>query len=363
MAKVYLQTYGCQQNKADGEQLAGLLHQSGNVLVNNLYEADTVIVNTCAVKLKTQNKELHFIKNIPKDKQIIVGGCLTKVIDVRKHVGNVDALFDTNSITKINDIIENPRDTFRSIHENKINIPRIRLNKEIGILPIEEGCLSNCSFCGTKLARGNLTSYRIGDIKRELESAVKDGCKKIYLTGQDTGCYGFDIGTNLPELLEELVTIPGNYKIRVGMANPWHIIKILPRLIEAYKSDKIVKFIHIPVQSGSEKVTRDMRRIHTVEEFKKIVSAFRKEFPGITISTDIIIGYPEEDLQDFEDTIRLIEETKPEVLNISKYSAMHGTKASKLKQLPSQEIKRRSEILTRVYQEIKAKGEISLQVN
>ena len=347
MAKVYLQAYGCQANRLDSEQLAGLMLNAGHKLVNSIDEADTVVVNTCSVKIKTQNKELDFLNKLPKDKKIIVGGCLTKTIDVREYVNKVDAVFDTNSITKINDIINDPHDEFSKTHEERINIPKVRTNNEIGIIQINQGCTSACTFCATKLARGNLKSYRIGDIKRELESAVKDGCKKIYLTGQDTGCYGFDIGTNLPELLNELVTVPGDYKIRVGMANPWHVIKILPMLIEAYKSDKIIKFLHIPVQSGSEKVTRHMRRIHTVAEFKHIASEFRKAFPrnifpNSTIATDIIIGYPEETENDFQDTINLITETKPEVLNISKFSSRQGTRAAKLKQLPSQEIKRRS---------------------
>ncbi len=354
MPNVYIQSYGCQANFSDGENLAGLMESAGHQLVNSIEEADIIIVNTCSVKIKTQNKELHFINNLPKDKKIIVGGCLTKTIDIRKYVSKVDAIFDTNSITKINEIINNPHDEFSTSHEARINMPKVRVNKDIGIIFAQQGCMSNCSFCATKLARGNLKSYRIGDIKRELEQAVRDGCKKIYLTGQDTGCYGFDIGANLPELLNELVTVPGNYKIRVGMANPWHVIKILPELIQAYKSDKIMKFLHIPVQSGSERVVRHMKRIHTVVEFKYIVSEFRKAFPDISIATDIIVGYPLEDESNFQETLSLVKETRPEVINISKFSSRQGTKAAKLKQLPSQEIKRRSIILTNLCNQIKS---------
>ena len=235
--KIFIKTYGCQANISDSEQLVGLLDK-GNQIVNSVEESELVIVNTCSVKEKTHNKEINFIKDIPEGKKIFVGGCLTKTIDIRKHRKDIDPVFDTNSITKIPRIIKNPEDLFSEIKEEKINLPRMRKDKNIARIVIQEGCLNKCSFCATKLARGNLKSYRIGNIKREVEKAVEEGCKKIYLTGQDLGCYGFDIKTNLPELLDELASIEGDFKIRVGMMNPWHAIKILDNLIMSYKNPK-----------------------------------------------------------------------------------------------------------------------------
>ncbi len=359
--KIYLKTFGCQANQGDSEQLAYLLKEKGHELVNSIEQADKVIINTCSVKLKTQNKELSLISSIPKEKQLFIGGCLTKTIDLRKYSSNITALFDTNSILKVPEIMNNPKDTFSDKHENRINIQRIRKNKDTAIISIQQGCLNHCSFCATKLARGNLTSYRIGDIKREVEIAIKEGCNKIYLTGQDTGCYGFDIKTNLPELLDELTTIKGNYKIRVGMMNPWHVIKILPDLINSYKSDKIQKFIHIPVQSGSERILKHMLRVHTVETFKTIVNEFRKNFPDIDIATDVIVGYPLEDENDFQFTYSLIEEIKPEVLNISMFSSRKGTKASLLKQLPTELVRKRSTLMFNLYKNYRKK-EIELSL-
>src|SRR3989344_5674799 len=147
--KVYLKTYGCQANISDSETIAGILKQKNHQLVDNIDNAD------------------------------------------------VDIVFDTNSILKVPELIETGKDSFSEVKEERLNVPVIRSKKDIGIIVIEQGCTSNCSFCATKLARGNLKSYRIGDIKRAMERALDDGCKKIYLSGQDTGCYGFDIKTNL----------------------------------------------------------------------------------------------------------------------------------------------------------------------
>lgn len=352
--KVYIRTYGCQANIHDSEIMAGILNEKGHKLVDNEKDADIIILNSCSVKNSTQSKEFQYI-NDNQSKKLFVGGCLTKTVNLRKKFPNIRAVFDTNSITKIDEIITSEKDIFSKIKEVKLNLPVLRKNRDIGITIIQEGCTNNCSFCSTKLARGALSSYRIGDIKRELEKAVKQGCKKIYLTGQDTGAYGLDIKTDLPSLLKELVTVEGNYKIRVGMMNPWHAKRILDDLIEVYKNEKIIKFLHIPVQSGSENVLKNMLRIHTVKNFKEIVNKFKKEFPKITIATDVIVGYPTETEEDFIETLNLIGETNPQVLNISMFSSRPGTRASKLKQLPSETIKDRSRRLTELYKKIKKK--------
>jgi len=348
--KVFIKTFGCQANISDSEAMAGLLKEKGYELVDSEDKADFIIANTCAVKNATQSKILDYLKKYSKTKKIFVGGCLTKVLDIKKYAP-VKAVFDTNSILKISEILTQEKDSFSEHKENRILTPLIRKDSEIAIIPIGEGCLNSCTFCATKLARGNLRSYRIGDIKRSFQKAVDEGCNKIYLTSQDNGCYGFDLRTNLPELLDELTQIKGDYIIRIGMMNPWHLNKILPDLLESYSSDKIMKFLHIPVQSGSEKILKHMKRIHTVENFRTAVNLFRKNFPDITIATDIIIGYPAETEEDFQLTYDLIKETKPEVLNISKFSSRPGTKAAELKQLNSGIIKERTLRLNNLYQE------------
>ena len=345
--KVFIKTYGCKSNISDSEAMAGLLKKQGHDIVNSEAEADYIVVNSCSVKNATQGKELHYIREIVKEKKVIVGGCLTKTIDIRKFVPEVESVFDTNSITKLPSILETPHDEFSEEKESeRLNLPIIRSKEDIGIVPIGQGCLNMCTFCATKLARGHLISYRIGDIKRAVEQCVKDGCKIIRLTSQDTGCYGLDINTTLPELLNELVEIEGDFLIWVGMMNPWHAINILDPLIESYKTEKIKKFIHIPVQSGSDKVLIDMKRIHKVETFKEIVAKFREAHPDIHIATDIIVGYPTEEESDFQETVKIVQEIKPEVINVSKFSSRKGTEAAKLKPLTTEEVKRRSKIIS-----------------
>ncbi|MEK6941135.1 MAG: tRNA (N(6)-L-threonylcarbamoyladenosine(37)-C(2))-methylthiotransferase [Nanoarchaeota archaeon] len=345
--KVFIKTYGCQANIADSEQIAGTLSLNGHVVVDSEKESDVVVVNSCSVKNATQSKVLQYIKS--RDKKVFVGGCLTKTINIKKLIPNVTAVFDTNSISSINNVIENEADVFSNLKENRILTNVIRADRNTGVIAIGEGCLNKCTFCATKLSRGSLRSYRVGDIKRAVKKAVNDGCKIIYLTSQDNGCYGFDIKTSLPELLNEIISIDGDFEVRVGMMNPWHVEKILSDLVNVYKSSKIKKFIHIPVQSGSEKVLLDMKRVHTVDTFKKIARTFRISFPDITIATDVIVGYPTESEKDFRLTFNLINEIKPEVLNISMFSSRNNTSASELTQLPSQIIKERSKRITQLF--------------
>ena len=212
-------------------------------------------------------------------------------------------------------------------------------------------CLGDCSFCITKLAKGNLQSFPKEDIINEIKKRIEEGYKRINLTSTDNGCYGLDINTSLVSLLKNITEIPGDFKIRIGMINPNYAKLYLNDLIKIYKSDKIIKFLHIPVQSGSNKILKDMNRKYKVQDFINVVSKFRKNILGINISTDIIVGYPTESEEDFEETLNLVKKIKPEVLNISKFTSRPGTKASRLKQLKTEEIKRRSVILTNLYKD------------
>jgi threonylcarbamoyladenosine tRNA methylthiotransferase CDKAL1 len=336
--RIFIKTYGCQANINDSEILAGKLKSQGHEIVNSEAEADKIIVNTCSVKNKTQSKILNYLNKF-SDKKIEMGGCLTKTINLKKKFPKAE-IIDT-------------------INTSKLNQPILRTKKNLAIIQISQGCLNSCTFCATKIARGNLKSYRIGDIKRQLESALNQGATLIYLTSQDNGAYGKDIKTSLPELLQELISINKQFKLRIGMMNPWHLRKISKDLLNVMESDKIQKFIHIPVQSGSEKVLKEMKRIHTVSEFKEFARKFREKFPRkkfseSTIATDIIVGYPTETDQDFEKTIELINEIKPEVLNISAFSSRPKTKASELKHLSTEIIKKRTKILNEIYLKYKS---------
>jgi len=233
----------------------------------------------------------------------------------------------------------------------KVNLPRIRLNPVVSIIEISSGCLSECSFCQTKLAKGTLKSYRIGEIVRQVEDDLAANCKEIWLTSTDNGCYGLDMKTDLVDLLEKCSNIEGEYKIRVGMMNPMYVPRFLDRLIHLYQhNDKLFKFLHMPVQSGSEKILRKMKRGHTAKIFLDVVKELRKKIPEITIATDIITGFPSESERDFEETLSLIEECQPDVVNSSRFSPRPGTVASKYPRLNTKIVKERS---TRLHQTIR----------
>jgi len=342
--------------------ISGLIVNGGHTLATNPSESDLNLIVTCSVKDTTANKMMHRIKSL-KTKPLIVAGCLPKAeqSNVEKFTENA-SLLGPNSLGKTLDIINSTLMGKKQIaledsDLSKIGLPKVRLNSAVGIVEIASGCMSECTFCQTKLAKGDLSSYRLGDIVRQVQTEIKEGCKEVWLTSTDNGCYGFDIGTDLPTLVNAVSEIPKDFMIRVGMMNPMYMSRIKQSLIESYDNEKVFKFLHIPVQSGSDKVLNDMKRGHTSETFREIVKKTKERFENFTISTDIIVGFPSETEEDFQKTITLLDETKPDVVNLSKYSARPGTDAAELKQIDAAEIKRRSKV---VFEQI---NKISLKSN
>jgi MiaB/RimO family radical SAM methylthiotransferase len=191
-------------------------------------------------------------------------------------------------------------------------------------------------------------------IRQDVKEHLKDGCKEIWITSNDTGAYMVEQGgkQKLVELLDQILSIPLDFKVRVGMMNPGNTITMLDELIEIYKNPKIFKFLHIPLQSGNDNILKLMNRRYNVEEFIKVVEAFRKEIPEITISTDIIVGFPSETEEQFEDSLNIIKKIKPDALNLSRYAEREGTIAAKMKKLSTNTLKQRSRIMTNLYREI-----------
>ena len=212
--------------------------------------------------------------------------------------------------------------------------------------------MSECTFCQTKLAKGDLNSYRIGDIVRQVKRELIDGCKEIWLSSTDNGCYGLDIGEDLSSLIDQVIQVPEDFRIRIGMMNPMFMHRIRDNLLKSFENGKVFRFLHVPVQSGSNEVLNNMKRGHTVETFKNVVRKFRTKFDSFTISTDIIVGYPTETRGNFEETIELLEETKPDIVNLSRYSQRPGTVAADMAQVDAAEIKRRSKQVTELINDI-----------
>ena len=350
MAKIFVEAYGCSASFADSEMISGLILNGGHTLVDNSSESDLNIVVTCSVKDATANKMIHRIKSL-KSKPLVVAGCFPKAekSTVEKFAENA-SLLGPNSLGMTLQVIDSTLNGRKQISLedsdlSKVGLPKVRLNPVVGIVEIASGCMSECTFCQTKLSKGDLSSYRLGDIVRQVQTEIKEGCKEIWLTSTDNGCYGFDIGTDLPSLVNAVVEIPDDFMIRVGMMNPMYMPRIKEGLIESFDNDKVFKFLHIPVQSGSDKVLHDMKRGHTVETFREIVKKAKERFGEFTISTDVIVGFPSETREDFQKTVNLLDETRPDVVNLSRYSARPGTDAAEWKQIDVAEVKRRSKVI------------------
>ena len=346
-------TYGCAVNRSDSEIIAGLLEKEGYIVVfedektkENKREVkeDFVIINTCIVKHTTYNKVLARIKKEVEKRgkeKVIVAGCLPSAMpEILEKIGC--PYIKVDNLNEILKILGKKKGSEKKQRIEKVNLPRKRINESIHIQQISSGCLGRCSFCITKFARGNLFSYDVNEIVEDVEKAIKSGIKEIWLTSQDNACYGFDKGTNLADLLKELTKIKGKFWIRVGMMSPGYLKLFLDDLINAYKSEKIYKFIHVPVQSGSERILKMMKRPHTVKDFVDVVNALREKFDNISVWTDIIVAFPGETEKDFEETKKLMESIKPDFINVSRFSSHKKTEASKMLQLPSGVKKERS---------------------
>ena len=311
------------------------------------------ILFTCVVIQKTERRMIRRARELhAKGLPLIMSGCLVttfpdKALDAAPGALLVPPreLKDHNGRTiegwlgerRLKHLPSSITDTLRSERGN--TLPKTLQCDEVPgpegrstfIVPISQGCLGSCSYCITKQARGRLMSYPPPDIVDMVKEAVRIGKKEIQLTSQDTGIYGRDIGSSLPELLHRLVKVHGDFRIRVGMMNPAGLALILDGLIEAYSSLKIFKFLHMPIQSGDDTILWSMKRGYSVVEAEEIVQRFRSLIPDLTFSTDIITGFPGEDDVSFEKTLKLVERLAPDLVNITRFSERPGTGAVTLK--------------------------------
>ena len=331
--KVAIETFGCTFNKADSQIMAGKLSDAGMELVEDIVDADVIIVNTCYVKQPTENKVTTRIQKLQKnypDKKVVVSGCMVE-IDPKK----LDKIADISTnwigphqLNKTVDVVNASlegqllRQTGLT-KDSKVGLNKIKDDPFIHIIQICEGCLGVCSFCCTRLARGPLHSYPISEIKAEAQKAIDSGCVEI-----------------------------GNFRIRVGMMHPKNIFDDVDELIDAFKLPNVYKFIHLPVQTGSNKVLKEMNRRHTIEEYLDFVKKIRNSIPEITLATDIIVGYPTETDEDFQKTIGLLEEIKPNLIHLSKYRHREGALSSSLEEIPHSLMKQRSKKLSEIKEKI-----------
>jgi len=366
---INIQTFGCTANQNNSEILKGILMQSNYQLTNNPQIADILILNTCIVKQKTENKIKRKIQDLTKNsktknKLIIITGCMSETdAEQIKKLNPKAILLGTHHFKDIVKLIRDyqqskltnkkQKEYLKYQDEQKLLLPKIPNNKLISITQILEGCRGDCSYCKTKLAKGPLFSYNQDDILKSIKSDLQQGAKEIWLTSQDCAAYGLDKHniSQLPELLKQILLINKKFKLRLGMSNPNHILPILDQLIEIYKSQKLYKFLHIPIQSASDKLLTNMNRKYKIKQVKQIIIKFKKEFPDITIATDIISAYPTETQKDHEQNIKFIKTHKPDVFNLSKFSSHKNTKAGKLKPLLINTINKRTTELMQLHRQ------------
>ncbi|MEM2995258.1 MAG: tRNA (N(6)-L-threonylcarbamoyladenosine(37)-C(2))-methylthiotransferase [Candidatus Bathyarchaeia archaeon] len=350
-ARVFVKSFGCSTNLADGEVLAGCLAEAGYKIVDFPSNADLIIYNTCAVKGPTENRMIEILKRVSASKKLVVAGCLPLINFERlcrevRFDGVVgpavgDGIVDVVRRVLMGEQVIALKGALKA--KPSLKLPRVRLNPVVSIVPINYGCLGSCAYCCVVFARGRLRSYGVREVVERVRQDVGSGVREFWLTSQDTACYGLDLNTNLAELLHAVCAVNGDFKVRVGMMTPNMAAAMLNDLIQAFKSEKVFKFLHLPLQSGDDKILRRMQRFYTVEDFKRIVKAFKTNFSMLTLATDIICGFPGESEKAFEKTMQLIADIKPDIVNISKFFARPKTAAAKMPNSVSlPEIKRRS---------------------
>jgi threonylcarbamoyladenosine tRNA methylthiotransferase CDKAL1 len=366
--KVYFESFGCSASQASAEVMRAAAKNLGHQLLDppSAYQAEVYICNSCTVKYTTEQKILHKIRTMgEKNVEVIVSGCMPEVqLEDILHANPGAHILGINSVSRLGDLLslieqrktQDPGDRLE-IHSVEptgfLNVPRERSNPNIHICQISQGCNFACSYCIVKHARGKLHSFSPDEILKDIRSAVADGCREIWLTSQDDSQYGMDTGFKLPELLCMVSELPGDFKVRVGMMNPFSVLPILDDLVDAFDSDKIFKLLHLPIQSASHSVLKRMNRLHKMEDVDIIITKFRSRFSDLSLFTDIIVGFCGETEEDFRETVEWIKKYRPEKVNISRYSPRPHTKASSFRNLDSRLPVQRSHELHRVCEVIK----------
>ncbi len=362
MVKVYIETYGCALNKSDEALMIAKLLERGHRVVDSIEDADVVVVNTCTVRLDTEYKMINRIKKLretclTQGKKLVVAGCMAKTQPFTiTTIAPEASLISPQNADKIYLAVENPGRII--LLEGSRTRDLIGLVKGLRVvpIPIQEGCLSNCNFCITKHARRQLVSHSIEAVVKAVREAVESGAVEIELTGMDLGAYGIDLyrKRKLVDLLERIVSeVDGNYMLRIGMMNPEHLPDLIDGLISIMKNtSRIYKFLHIPLQSGSDRILKLMGRKYTVDFYRAIVKEIKEKIPGVSIATDIIVGHPGETEEDFEQTLQVIRELEFERVHLASYSMRPLTLSASMTQLPTSVKKERVKKALDVIEEV-----------
>jgi MiaB-like tRNA modifying enzyme len=345
MASYHIETYGCTANRGESRAIERRLRDAGHHRVEGPAAADVAILNTCTVVEKTEDNMLRRAAELDDvTADLIVTGCMALAQGEQFREAGVDA-----SIVHWDDV---PAAVTNGECPRTTPDAEPILDGVVGILPIARGCMSDCSYCITKQATGRIDSPPVEENVEKARALVHAGAHELRVTGQDTGVYGWDRNQGeslLPELLEAICAIDGDFHVRVGMANPKGVHGVRERLARVFATEeKLYNFLHVPVQSGSDDVLRDMRRQHEVEEFVEVCETFDAHLDEWTLATDVIAGFPTETDADHEQTVALLKEVRPEKVNVTRFSKRPGTDAAEMKGHGGQTKKDRSSELAEV---------------
>ncbi len=359
----YLEVYGCALSEFDALYMASILESKGMRRVERPEEADYIVINTCAVRLDTEQRIAERITELRRKlpgKKMVIAGCLVKARPgLVARLAPDASLLSPQAVDRVWDAVEALRSGGRLVELGGVRdtswMPTPPLVDATATLMVQEGCLGDCSFCITKVARRQVKSYPPRLIVEKVRELVERGAREIRLTGTDVAVYGVDLPgkPTLADLLSMILEkVPGEYRIRVGMMTPDQAMRFIDDLLDVYRDERVYKYFHLPVQSGDDEVLKIMKRNYTVEEFKWLHRKIKSRFPEAMIATDIIVGHPGETEEAFMNTVRLVEELKFEKVHLAQYSIRPHTEAAAMPQVPDPVKKRRSSMLMKIIERI-----------
>ncbi len=352
-ADIWVKTFGCSHNTSDAEFMSGQLHEYGYRLVGDeeREQANLWLINSCTVKGPSQQAVGNLVKKARAlDIAVVVSGCVPQGQKDAAELKGVSLL----GVTQIDRVVEICEETLRGNTVRmlrkkelpRLDLPKIRRNPRVEIVPLSTGCLGACTYCKTKHARGALGSYAMEALVARVRTAVADPLvREIWLSSEDTGAYGRDIQTNLPELLKALIgELPtdGRTMLRVGMTNPPFILEHLDAIATVLNHPLVFSYLHVPVQSGSDEVLKGMNREYTRAEFERVCDVLLEKVEGMELATDIISGFPGETDADHEQTMTLIRKYRFPHCHLSSFYPRPGTPAARMKRIDTKVVKVRT---------------------
>jgi MiaB/RimO family radical SAM methylthiotransferase len=356
--RIYVEEYGCWLNKALTRYVEQLVRAEGAVLVKDPKDADAVIVNTCAVRADTERKILARLRELSAlGKRVAVTGCLVNVRPYSiEEAAPGASLVDPSCLDELRRFVRGENVWLVREYRRRLHAYRHEGGVRY-VLPVQTGCTGRCGFCVEPIVRRGVSSLDPEVAVELVKDAVRMGAKEIYLTGQDVAAYGVDLGVKLTDLVERILEeVDGDYVIRLGMMEPWMTKAFAEKLAAILKDERMYKYLHLPLQSGDDGILKRMGRRYTVAEYKALVALFRRELNELSVVTDVIVGYPGETEEAFNNTLRVVEELAFDKVHVARYTFRPFTPAYVEKgTVPEPEKKRRSKLLSRLAAEVAAR--------